>query len=586
MALVMTPVVSFNGTNLTPAWLAALLEVRVEREMQVPGRVTLRFIDPGYVLLQTNLLELGVAVEVTDPSGSPVLIAAEVTSVAVEQREREQPELVVVAHDKSHRLGRATNLKSYLSMSYSDVVTTLAGSAGLSAQVTSTNVTMDYFMQVDSDLGLITELARRVGFDWWVDGTTLYFAPPTAGTQVSLVLGAGLRSLSVRASGHHPDSVTVDGWDRAQQEMVTATVSSPTSGVTASSNLADLVSTPSTAFGSATLLTVGLSAQSQAEAAQLGQAIYDRGRAGSVTARGLADGNGALSLGCAVSVTDAGPLSGSYPVTRVEHLYRPTSGYTTRFVAGDRRPTSLVDTLAGTAANAMPTHRHPGVAVGQVTNINDPNNAGRVKVRYPGASAADETGWARVVAIGGGKNRGSVFIPEVNDEVLVAFEGGDPRQPVVIGGLYGAQSTIPTTTIAEGTVQSRAMTSRLGHVVSLLDGTAPASQAIELMLAGGEHKVHLGKDNLAITVPQGLPISITAGQSSIKFGQDGAITIAAPSITLQATQQVQLSGAQISVSADATLSLQGQASTAIKGAQVQMQGEGPVIIAGQPVMIN
>jgi phage protein D len=585
MPVVLSPVVSFNGQTLPAAWLGALIEVRVEREFQVPGRVTLRFVDPGYVLVSQSQVALGTAVEVTDPSGSPTLITAEVTSVAVDQRSGEQPELVVVAHDRSHRLGRATTLASYVEMTYSDVVSKLASAAGLTPSVDSTNATVAYLMQVDSDLGLITELARRVGFDWWVDGSVLHFAAPSAGASVALSVTDTLHSFSVRASGHHPDTVTVDGWDRDQQEMVTASASTPSTAVAASSDLANLITQTPSAFGSATLLSVGLAAQSQTEATQLSQAMRDRGQACAVTARGIADGNGAIVPGCTVTVSNVGPLSGSYPVTRVDHVFRPGTGYVTRFVAGDRRPGSLVDTLAGGAA-ASPSHRHAGVTVGQVTNINDPNNTGRVKVRYPGASQADETGWARVVSVGGGSNRGTVFIPEVNDEVLVAFEGGDPRQPVVIGGLYGSKSTIPTTQIADGTVQSRAMTSRLGHVVSLLDGTAPASQAIELMLAGGEHKVHLGKDNLAITVPQGLPISIVAGQSSIKFGQDGAITIAAPSITIQATQQLQLSGMQVSVSADTQLSLEGQASAAIKGAQVQMQGEGPVIIAGQPVMIN
>jgi phage protein D len=586
MAIVLSPVVSLNGSNLGATWLDGLLEVRVEREFQVPSRATLRFVDPGYALLQANLLALGTTLEITDPSGSPVLITAEVTSVAVDQRLGEQPELVVVAHDKSHRLGRATTLKSYLAMAYSDVVSSLASGAGLTAKVTSTNVTLDYLMQVDSDLGLITELARRVGFDWWVEGTTLNFSPPAAGTQVALALGATLRSFSVRASGHHPDSVTVDGWDRDQQQMVTATVSSPTAGVVASSDLANVVSAPSSAFGSATLLTVGLSAQSQVEAQQLGQAIYDRGRAGSVTARGVADGNGAIVPGCTVAVTDAGPLSGSYPVTRVEHVHRPSSGYVTRFVAGDRRPATLVDTLAGAGGGVTPAHRHAGVTVGQVTNINDPNSTGRVKVRYPGASTEDETGWARVVSVGGGVNRGTVFIPEVNDEVLVAFEGGDPRQPVVIGGLYGARATIPTPQIVDGQVQARAMTSRLGHVVNLYDGTSPAEQAIELQLAGKEHTLHLGKDQLNIAVPSGLPVNIVAGDTSIKFGQDGSITIAGPTISIQATNQLKLSGASVSVTAQTELSLQGQVSAALKGGMVQVQGNEAVAITGTPVAIN
>lgn len=586
MPIGLSPAVKVAGQALNALWLGSILEIKVEREFQLPGRVTLRFADEGYELAETGLMTLGAELLVIDPSGSPNLITAEITSISVEQRPGQQPDLVVVGHDKSHRLGRATRLKSYLSMSYSDVATSLAADAGLTAEVDSLSNQVDYVMQVDSDQGLLTELARRVGYDWWVDGTTLYFKKPAAGTQVRLTLGDDLKTFSVRASGHHPDVVTVDGWDRSQQQLVTGTASSASTGVASSSEFANLVATPSSAFGSATLLTVGIAAQSQTEATQLSQAIYDRAQSCAVTARGLTDGTGSIALGSTVVVSGAGPLSGSYPVTQVEHYYGPSTGYVTRFVAGDRRPTSLVDTLARGPSYGLPAHRQLGLTVGQVTNINDPNSTGRVKVRYPGASENDETGWARVVSVGGGVNRGTVFLPEVNDEVLVGFEGGDPRQPVVIGGLYGARSTIPSPNIQDGKVATRAFTSRLGHVINLLDGTEEAQQAIELSLAGGQHKVHLGKDQLNISVPAALPVNIVAGDSSVKFGQDGAITVSGPNVTIQATAELKLSAPTITVSADSALSLQGQANASLKGASIQVQAQTALVVAGEPVMIN
>jgi uncharacterized protein involved in type VI secretion and phage assembly len=567
-------------------WQQALLEIRVERQFQVPGRVTLRFLDPGYALAGASTVSLGTDIAVSDPSDkSLALIRAEVTAVAVEQQQGHQPELVVTGHDRSHRMGRATSVKSYLSMQYSQVVGKLAGDLGLSASVDSTSETVDYLLQVDSDLGLLTELARRVGFDWWVDGTTLHFKKPSAGAPITLTLGADLLSFSARASGHHPDEVTVDGWDRSQQQQVTSTARSPTAGITASSDLADLASGTAKAYGSATLTTAGVAARSQGEATALSQAIYDRGRACAVSARGVAPGNGQIALGGTVRIAQAGPLSGTYPVTAVEHLYRPASGYVTRFRSGDRRPTSLIDTVGGRPP-AGPAHHHQGVSVGIVTNINDPTNSGMVRVRYPGVSSSQETGWARLLAIGGGTSRGAVFVPEVDDEVLVAFEGGDPREPVVIGGLFSSKATIPENPVADGKVENRVFKSRLGHSITLLDGTEDAKQAIELQLAGQEHRVHLGKDKLNVSVPGSTPVTIAAGQSTISIDQDGSMKLSAPNITIQATEQLKIQAPTVNVSADAQLSLQGQAQAALKGAQVQVQGEGPVTIAGATVAIN
>jgi phage protein D/phage baseplate assembly protein gpV len=580
--------VSLDGSPIEDSWQRALLEIRVERQFQVPGRVTLRFLDPGYALAGASRVSLGTEIAVSDPSEkSLALIRAEVTAVTVEQQQGHQPELVVTGHDRSHRMGRATTVKSYLNMPYSQVVRKLASDVGLSPRVDSTGEAVDYLLQVDSDIGLLTELARRLGFDWWVDGTTLNFKRPAAGAQVALTLGADLLSFSARASGHHPDEVTVDGWDRSQQQQVTSTAPAEgtTGGVTASSNLADLASGTAKAYGSATLTTAGVAAHSQSEATALSQAVYDRGRACAVSARGVAPGNGRIALGGTVRIAQAGPLSGTYPVTAVEHLYRPASGYVTRFRSGDRRPTSLIDTLGGRPP-AAPSHHHEGVSVGIVTNINDPTSSGMVRVRYPGVSSSEETGWARLVAIGGGTSRGAVFVPEVDDEVLVAFEGGDPRQPVVIGGLFSSKASIPENPVAGGKVSNRVFKSRLGHTITLLDGTETAKQAIELQLEGQEHTVHLGKDKLNVSVPGSTPVTIAAGESTISIGQDGSMKLSAPNITIQATEQLKIQAPTVNVTADAQLSLEGQTQAALKGAQVQVQGEGPVTVAGATVAIN
>lgn len=586
-AIALVPIVKIGGMPLPADWKAALVEIRVECQYQVPARLVLRFSDPGYTLASTDKAKLGAGVTVASPtSEATLLIDAEVTAVALEQRVGDHPELVVTGHDKSHRLGRATDVKTYLEMTYSDVVSTLASGAGLIPATEATTLTVDYLMQADSGLGLLTELARRVGYDWWVDDGSLHFKKPAAGSSVSLALGTSLLAFSAKASGHHPDSVTVEGWDRDQQKLVSATKESASTAVKATSDFAELAAATTEAFGSAKLLTAGLSAHSDAEASELAQAVLDRAVAASVVAQGVAVGNPALKLGVSAEVTGAGPLSGKYPVTRVEHLFRPASGFVTRFHAGDRRPATLVDTLGGGGAAATPATVHPGLSVGKVTNANDPKSGGRVKVKYPGLSSEYETGWARVVALGGGNNRGAVFTPEVDDEVLVAFEGGDPRQPVVVGGLFGSSSKIPTPQIQEGVVQQRGLMSRLGHKVYLLDGDDPAAQAVVIQLAGGEHTIHLGKDKLSIAVPTGLPVEITAGGSSIKFADSGALTISAPQITIKADAKISLQGATIEAAAEGQLSLQSDGQAGLKGAVVQIQSEGPLSAQGEPVSIN
>ena len=171
-----------------------------------------------------------------------------------------------------------------------------------------------------------------------MDGSTLNFKKPASGTTVELTLGDALRNFSVYASGHAPGTVSVYGWDRDAQQTLTGTASSAT--LTASSDLATTVAEPDSAFGQATLITAGLAGSTQEEVTQLSQALIDWAVASSVRASGTTDVDPNLKLGTSVSISDAGPLSGSYPVTRVEHTYRPRRGFLTRFWSGGRVPSS------------------------------------------------------------------------------------------------------------------------------------------------------------------------------------------------------------------------------------------------------
>lgn len=586
----LTPVVSLGGSKLPGDWQAALVELRVEMQYQVPSRVTLRFSDPGYKLLASQLAKLGAKVTVADPAqGGTSFVNAEVTAVSAEQRPGEQPELLVVALDLSHRMGRATKIKAYTDSSYSDIVMKIVHDAGLDPWVDNTGAQIDYVMQAGSDLAFLSEIAHRTGFDWWVSGNDLHFAKPTKGADVDLTLGEQLRTFSARVSGFQPGSVAVDGWDRTSQKKVSSKANTAVAPL-ASSKLADLTKGVSS-FGHTEVFTGGLGAQTNAESQMLAQSILDRALTAAVTAKGVADGNGKIVLGVTAKIDGAGPLNGSYPVTAVEHVYRPASGFVTRFSSGERRPTTLVDSLGGAAGGMNgpytgAAHFRSGVTVGVVTTNKDPENLGRVRVLFPGADTTSQTGWARVVSVGGGANRGSVWIPEVNDEVLVGFEGGDARQPVVIGGLFGTAQKMPQTAIKDGAVQTRAMTSRLGHVIGLLDGSSNAEQAIELVLAGKQHSIHLGKDKVTVKVPENVPVEVTSGTASIKISGSGDITMEANNITLNAKQAVKIQGAQISVEAKATLDMKAQAKAALSGGMLEMQAQGVAKVAGAMVEIN
>ena len=113
--------------------------------------------------------------------------------------------------------------------------------------------------------------------------------------------------------------------------------------------------------------------------------------------------------------------------------------------------------------------RMRGLVVGIVTNISDPEKMGRVKVKFPWLDDAAESNWARVVGFYAGASRGAMFIPEVNDEVMLAFDNGDPNHPYVLGAVWNGKSKVAGPGNTDGKNDHKWFRSRQGHDLEFLD---------------------------------------------------------------------------------------------------------------------
>lgn len=177
----------------------------------------------------------------------------------------------------------------------------------------------------------------------------------------------------------------------------------------------------------------------------------------------------------------------------------------------------------------------PAVVIDNV----DPENSGRVKVRLPRVRARGQQGyetWARIATLMAGNNRGTWFIPDVNDEVLVAFEGGAARQAYVIGGLWSGTSSPPETMDTNN--NKKLLRSRNGVKITLDDQSGQESFIVE---TPGGQKVTL-KDG-----PGSLEITDSNG-NSVKLETNGIMVNASAKVTINASQ-VEVSSGMVSVSA-------------------------------------
>ncbi len=136
-----------------------------------------------------------------------------------------------------------------------------------------------------------------------------------------------------------------------------------------------------------------------------------------------------------------------------------------------------------------------GVVTALVVDVEDPTGAGRVRLRYPWLSEdPTDSGWAPIAKPMAGKDRGYHYLPEVDDEVLVAFEHGDVNHPMVLGFLHNGVDTPP----ADGIDQHvRRLKSVAGHVFELDD--RGGQESVRLHTANG-HQLELHDPNAAIEV--------------------------------------------------------------------------------------
>jgi uncharacterized protein involved in type VI secretion and phage assembly len=191
--------------------------------------------------------------------------------------------------------------------------------------------------------------------------------------------------------------------------------------------------------------------------------------------------------------------------------------------------------------------RIQGVVVGLVTNNQDPDKLGRVKVKFPWLSDADESSWARVAAPMAGKQRGAFFLPEVDDEVLVAFEHGDVCFPYVLGALWNGQDAPPLTN-DDGKNNVRMIKSRSGHVVKLND--EDGKETIEIIDKSEKNKIVIDTSKNTITVTTDKDITLSAAQGTIKLDAQKVEITSSDSTKLHA-------GSTMNVEASRTMTVKG-----------------------------
>ncbi|MGP4004433.1 VgrG-related protein [Streptomyces sp. 8N706] len=533
-----------GGAKLPEDVAKLLVESWVDLGAGVPGAFQLTFRDPNKLVLGRLKARIGVPVvlsAVANGKGvaSP-LLTGEVTGLETDY-DATGTFTVVRGYDLGHRMLRQRRVVAYTKMTAADIARKLAAQDKVPVgKVDATPTVYESITQPNvSDWDFLSRLADENDRVLSVspDGRLQFVKPkpasgapapraasPNAAAENPLVLRADRNVLRCRAavtSADQVNDVEVRGWDVTTKRAVTGRKTAATSpGAT-------IGTTPkkaAAAFPRTRLVGTDTPYDKQAQVKHAADALAADVTAAFSELEVIARGKPELRPGVAVSLADVGePFEGKYTVTAARHLFPAADRYETWVTVSGRQWRSLYGLVSG-GANDSP--RLPSVANAVVTDVQDPLRQGRVKLKFPWLSDSYVSDWARTVQFGGVKG-GSIIAPDVNDEVLVAFDRGALDHPYVIGGLYNGvdkpvRGDVPFIDPMRGKVNRRTLADRDNNRLDLLDQrTGARKRGVRVSTGDDRLTIHLDRTRTSITVDSRGSVSITGSTSvSVEAGRD------------------------------------------------------------------
>ena len=446
--------IQIDGAPLSEALEPLLEMVVVDDHLHLPDMFQLSLRDADLKVLETAGIRMGSRIVVSgsrlgETEAKP-LITGEVTAIEADY-DALGGRAVVRGYDPSHRLHRGRVTETYRNVTDSDIVQTVARRAGVqTGTIDASGATHEHVSQANSsDWDFLQGRAREIGYHLSFDAGKLQFRKPKPASEapgegdfesqdpLELVMGKELLEFRPRiTSSEQVGEVEVRSWDPVKKQALVATA--PASATNAQLNT-DPVKLAST-FGTARLVTTNEPMATQAAVDTAAKALAERMGSAFAEANGVCRGSPKMRAGTAFSVAVVGSdFVGRYVASSTRHVF-DRDGYRTEFTVSGQQDRSLLGLVGGSTPSAagLGSGKVEGVMIAIVTNIEDPEGLARVKFKLPTLAAAYESDWARVVLPGAGKETGLVFLPNVDDEVLVAFEHGDIRRPYVLGGLWSS----------------------------------------------------------------------------------------------------------------------------------------------------
>ena len=482
-------------------------------------------------------------------------------------------ELHIECRDEAVSMSVGRHSKYYTQLTDADLFNQLINKYGLKANAEATALLHKEIVQHHiSDWDFLLLRAEANGMLVNVSDGTINVAKPvtTAAPVLEVAFGASIIEFEAEMDARNQyKSVKTASWDYKNQQLFTADSSSTAltePGNIAGSQLAQATQTAYEMHSSGYLQEQEL--QAWADGA------FMRSRLSKIRGRAKVDGFNGIQPGDMLKLSGVGDrFNGNAFVTGVRHDVGQGLWETqVQFGLHPQYHVQLHNDIAD-VPNAGLAGPISGLQIGKVVQLeSDPEGEGRILVTVPTIDEDAQGIWTRVATLDAGADRGSFFMPEVNDEVIVGFINDDPRHPVLLGMLHSSANPAPLT--AQSANDKKGFTTRSKMHLSFDDGTktitidTPAGNSITLDEAGTKIEITDQNGN-----------KVTMDSAGIKVESPLAIEIkAGTNLTLSAAASLSISAASVSIKADADVSMEG--------AIAKLSSQGITEVTGSIVKIN
>ena len=560
--------VTVAGNTLAPLAAADVVEIDVHEEVGRHGRCTLlvqnwdadhqevRHSDDGPFTPGADL-----AVAIGYHSDLTPVFDGVIAAITAHFPAGGRPTLRVEARSRSILLEHPPRSRQLADVTDSDVVTAIAADYSLTADADDGVRHAFAVSDRESDWDFLKDRADRLGWALYARGHKLVMHPPPAqDNPKDLDYTRDFVELHLTQDLTHAiGAATGVGWDIAGVEAVESEQSASAAGIDTGdrpahdSAVGDAGWPLRDARDASSAVGAADEADARAVARQRDAALAH------LYGRAVVHGDPALRCDAWVRVSGAGTrMSGPHYLTAVRHRLS-IAGYATEFQVG--RPPVLAPPA---------THATMGLALGTVESLDDPDSAGKVKVKLPWRGDDGDGVWARVSASDAGDDYGTVFIPAVGQEVLVGYVDGDAAMPVVLGQLYNGKAAMPVS-IDPDKNTVRAIVTPGGHRLTFDDGDSP---------------------QVTLTSGKGHSVTIDDKEESIVLTHESSgnsVTVSADGISLEAAKgDIILKATAGAVKIDAK-TFEGKATGPSKlesSATFDLKASGPLGLKGALVNIN